>query len=198
MRRKSVEHFSTGVVLVKRANLAPLSRSLLFLRARPLFACCSFACDVAVITDATDRFGRGPIVAPSLIRQARHEPPSFDSSPHSIADKRQRRTCPGRRVLSVEAGKAKPMVRLGRLWELHPRWFDRLTTSHHPSIPRQTPSRINAREGLVLSDESFPAKPERRGVEGERGTGFEPATTSLEGWCSATELPPRAVGSSSS
>jgi hypothetical protein len=24
----------------------------------------------------------------------------------------------------------------------------------------------------------------------ERGTGFEPATTSLEGWCSATELPP--------
>ena len=27
-------------------------------------------------------------------------------------------------------------------------------------------------------------------VEVERGTGFEPATTSLEGWCSATELPP--------
>ena len=26
----------------------------------------------------------------------------------------------------------------------------------------------------------------------ERATGFEPATTSLEGWCSATELPPRA------
>ena len=26
--------------------------------------------------------------------------------------------------------------------------------------------------------------------ERERGTGFEPATTSLEGWCSATELPP--------
>ncbi len=25
----------------------------------------------------------------------------------------------------------------------------------------------------------------------ERGTGFEPATTSLEGWCSATELPPQ-------
>src|ERR1043166_3995712 len=33
----------------------------------------------------------------------------------------------------------------------------------------------------------------RRGCERkmERGTGFEPATTSLEGWCSATELPPR-------
>ena len=27
----------------------------------------------------------------------------------------------------------------------------------------------------------------------KRGTGFEPATTSLEGWCSATELPPRAI-----
>ena len=27
----------------------------------------------------------------------------------------------------------------------------------------------------------------------ERGTGFEPATTSLEGWCSATELPPRVL-----
>ena len=28
-------------------------------------------------------------------------------------------------------------------------------------------------------------------IEEERGTGFEPATTSLEGWCSATELPPQ-------
>jgi hypothetical protein len=32
----------------------------------------------------------------------------------------------------------------------------------------------------------------------ERGTGFEPATTSLEGWCSATELPPRFAAADSS
>src|SRR5947207_13971232 len=44
---------------------------------------------------------------------------------------------------------------------------------------------------LALSDESFRAKHEWRRVEVERGTGFEPATTSLEGWCSATELPPQ-------
>ena len=32
----------------------------------------------------------------------------------------------------------------------------------------------------------------------ERGTGFEPATTSLEGWCSATELPPHVTTADSS
>jgi hypothetical protein len=32
----------------------------------------------------------------------------------------------------------------------------------------------------------------------ERGTGFEPATTSLEGWCSATELPPHFAAADSS
>ena len=35
---------------------------------------------------------------------------------------------------------------------------------------------------------TFPFAP--RAAAEERGTGFEPATTSLEGWCSATELPP--------
>ena len=39
---------------------------------------------------------------------------------------------------------------------------------------------------LADSDGSAPPKL-------ERGTGFEPATTSLEGWCSATELPPRVL-----
>ena len=83
------------------------------------------------------------------------------------------------------------------------KWFDwpgasqarsRLRSPHLDSLAYRRPRSL-----LAPSEQDVAERSEATSrVEVERGTGFEPATTSLEGWCSATELPPRDLGPSRS